>query len=435
MKRQMSSWSLFTCFAAITGAVIALLVWLYLKIANVGITILWEIIPGYLHSSYYTILMCLFGGVVIGIFHRIFGSYPESMADSIRHVKNTGNYPFEKLPVIVPASFLSLFFGGAVGPEAGLVSILLGLCFWAMRQFGMARWKMECYFSNDPNVSRWVVLRSMLSGLFLTPGKMVYDKNKIEWKRAEQISSSVFAGLTGLIVYEALNAVFGRCLSVPHLEGGSLFIRDKVAAVLLIAVGIAAGYLYLIARRITQAFFCRLTGKNLQILSAVLGGLILGLVGTALPMTMFSGGNEIQAIQYEYLQYTPYVLIGIGVVKLFLTNICIESGWRGGHFFPLIFSGLSIGYGFSVILGTNQILSVVLVTAALLGTILQQPIGAIALSVIFFPIEDFGWMCLASFVGGCIPLPKQLRTSPDQKGFIYQMAHFKDQKRLPMKDE
>lgn len=435
MKKQMSSWSLFICFAAITGAVIALLVWLYLKIANVGITILWRMIPGYLNSRCYTILMCVFGGVIIGIFHRIFGPYPESMADSIRRVKNTGTYPFEKLPVIVPASFLSLFFGGAVGPEAGLVSILLGLCVWAMRQFGMARWKMECHFEQDPDMSRWQVLRSMLSGLLLTPGKMIYDKKKVEWKRSEQISSGVFAGLTGLVVYELLNALFGRGLSVPHLEGGSLFIRDKVAAALLIAVGICAGYLYLIIRRICQMIFGKLIARNLQVLSAVLGGLILGLVGTMLPMTMFSGGNAIQAIQYDYLKYTPYVLIFIGVIKLFLTNVCIESGWRGGHFFPLIFSGLSIGYGFSVILGTNQILSVVLVTAALLGTILQQPIGAIALSVIFFPIEDFGWMCLASFVGGCIPLPKQLRTSPDQKGFIYQMAHFKDQKRLPMKDE
>ncbi|MEI3340589.1 MAG: hypothetical protein V8R80_12190 [Eubacterium sp.] len=63
----------------------------------------------------------------------------------MKRVKNTGTYPFEKLPMIVAAAFLPLFFGGAVGPESGLVSILLGLCCWAMRQFGLARWKMETY--------------------------------------------------------------------------------------------------------------------------------------------------------------------------------------------------------------------------------------------------------------------------------------------------
>jgi H+/Cl- antiporter ClcA len=245
----------------------------------------------------------------------------------------------------------------------------------------------------------------------------------------------VVAGLSGLLVYEVLNALLGRGLSVPHLSDGELYVRDKVGAILLIAVGIGAGYLYLIFKKLAHAFFSHLAQKNLIILSAVLGGLILGIIGTFLPMTMFSGGNAIQAIQYDYLKYTPYLLILIGVVKLFLTNVCIESGWRGGHFFPVIFSGLSIAYGFSVLLNTNQIFSVVLVTAALLGTIMQQPLGAMALSLIFFPIEDFGWMFLASAVGGCIPVPKPLRTNPDNPGFIYQIIHIKNQKRLPMKDD
>lgn len=434
MKKQMSNWSLFSCFAAVTGTVIAALVWLYLKVANVGITVIWDIIPKYVDSKYYTMLVCLAGGVVIGIFHRAYGPWPESMADSVKRVKNTGTYPFEKLPMIVVAAFLPLFFGGAVGPESGLVSILLGLCCWAMRQFGLARWKMETYLRNDPYISRKYLFRIMLSGLTLPADQMIYDKNQVHWKRAEQISAGVIAGLSGLFVYELLNALLGRGLSIPHLSQGAIETREKVGAVLLIAVGIGAGYLYLIFRRLISAFFAKLAEKKLAVLNAVLGGLVLGLIGSALPMTMFSGGNAIQAIQYEYLQYTPYLLILIGIVKLFLTNVCIESGWRGGHFFPVIFSGLSIGFGFSVLLNTNQIFSVILVTAALLGTILQQPLGAIVLSIIFFPIEDFGWMCLASVVGGCLPLPKQLRMNPENKGFVYNMVHFKGQKRLPMKE-
>lgn len=77
MKKQMSNSSLFLCFVALTGAVIAGLVWLYLKIANVGITVIWEMIPAYIDSRYYTILMCLAGGVAIGLFHRVYGPYPD----------------------------------------------------------------------------------------------------------------------------------------------------------------------------------------------------------------------------------------------------------------------------------------------------------------------------------------------------------------------
>lgn len=428
----MSERSLFLCFAALTGAIIAGIVWSYLKVANVGITVIWEMIPAYIDSKYYTVLMCLAGGLIIGLFHRVYGPYPERMNDALRRVREEGTYPYEKIPIIIAASFLSLFFGGAVGPESGLVGLLLGLCCWAMAQFGLARWKMEMLLAGNPYITSGALFRQMAAGLFLHADQIVYDKSKIKWTRAEQVGSGVAAGVSGLIVYGLLNACFGTCLYVPHLSGGVLILRDKLAIVLLLAVGIGAGYLYLIFQKISERFFAALAKRKLIVLSAVLGGLVLGLIGSALPMTMFSGGNAIQAIQYEYLQYTPFLLIAIGVVKLFLTNVCIASGWRGGHFFPVIFAGLSIGYGFSVLLGTNQVVSVILVTGALLGTILQQPFGALALSLVFFSVQNTGWMFLASMVGGCIPVPPHLRPDPANRGFIYGLLHRSEQKKLPL---
>ena len=106
----MSNRTLFLYFTSLTGAVIAGIVWLYLKVANVGITVIWEMVPAYIDSKYYTVLMCLGGGVLIGLFHRVYGPYPERMADSVKRVKDTGTYPYRKLPMIVSASFLSSVF-------------------------------------------------------------------------------------------------------------------------------------------------------------------------------------------------------------------------------------------------------------------------------------------------------------------------------------
>ena len=304
-----------------------------------------------------------------------------------------------------------------------------------MDQFGLARWKMDTLLAGNPYIMKKELFRVMAAGLFLPPDQIVYDKGKIEWKRKEQVAAGVTAGLTGLAVYELLNLIFGRCLSVPHLQGGVLVLRAKLAVILLIVVGIATGYLFLIFQKLSNWFFGKMREKHLAVLNAVLGGLILGLIGTVLPMTMFSGGSDIQAMQYEYLKYTPYLMILIGVVKLFLTNVCIASGWRGGHFFPMIFSGFSIGYGFAAIFHTNEIVSVILVTGALIGTVLQQPLGALALSLVFFPMKNFGWMLLASMVGGCVPVPVALRTNPDNKGFVYKMIHMKKRgKFLPGKE-
>ena len=62
MKEQMSNRTLFLYFTSLTGAVIAGIVWLYLKVANIGITVIWEMVPAYIDSKYYTVLMCLGGG-------------------------------------------------------------------------------------------------------------------------------------------------------------------------------------------------------------------------------------------------------------------------------------------------------------------------------------------------------------------------------------
>lgn len=435
MNKQMKNWMLFLGFCAVTGAIIAAIIWLYLRVANIGITVIWDMVPKYIESKqietkYYTLIMCLVGGLIVGIFHRFYGPYPESMADSIKRVKNTGTYPYKKLPVTVVAAFLSLFFGGAVGPESGLVCLLLGLCFWAMDHFGEGRQTMEAYFHNNPYSSNGFVFQQMLRTL---RAPVSHEKGQVEWSRPEQISAGVVAGVAGLITYELLNMFLGRGLSVPHISESEIQAWDRVSVIILILVGIGAGYLFLIFRKLTTDFFEKLRKRDFHILNAILGGLVLGVIGTFLPMTMFSGGNAIQAMQYEYLQYTPYLLILIGIVKLFLTNVCIESGWRGGHFFPVIFAGLSIGYGVSILLGTNQVLGVVVVTAALLGTMLQQPIGALVLSVIFFPIQDLGWMIVASFVSGCLPVPQAIRMNPDNKGFIYNISHMSLQKRLPKK--
>lgn len=434
MRKHVTNGSLFLMFAALTGALIAVYIWLFLKVADIGITVIWEWIPKAVSTKLYTLCMCVIGGVIVGIYRKFCGNYPESMSDAVKHVKNEGSYPYDKIPVIVAGSLLSLFFGGAVGPEAGLVGLLLGFCFWAMDQFGFARNRMELMIQQDPEISRGEVFKTMASGLFLKPKEIVYEKVH-QWKRSEQISAGVTAGITGLIVFELLNIILGRCITIPQLSGGVVRGIDKLILIALIVGGVAAGYLYLIFKKLASMIFGFFSGKGFYVLNAVCGGVILGLVGTVLPMTMFSGGNAMQAIQYEYLKMTPVLLIVIGVVKLFLTNVCIESGWRGGHFFPLIFSGLCIGCGLSVLFKSNQVLCVIVVSTSMLGTVLQQPLGALALSIIFFPVENIGWMLAAALIGGCIPLPKALRLNVDNKGFLYNITHFVYQKKLPMKKD
>ena len=50
-----------------------------------------------------------------------------------------------------------------------------------------------------------------------------------------------------------------------------------------------------------------------------------------------------------YTSYLPLALIAIAFFKLLLTNLCIQFGLKGGHFFPVIFAGVCMGYGMAML--------------------------------------------------------------------------------------
>ena len=82
LKNQLELW----LFCALIGAVAGALVWILLKIMAVGTEFLWKWLPGKTSVPYYTILICVAGAAIIGIFRKIFGDYPED-SDTV-YVRN-----------------------------------------------------------------------------------------------------------------------------------------------------------------------------------------------------------------------------------------------------------------------------------------------------------------------------------------------------------
>jgi len=146
-----------------------------------------------------------------------------------------------------------------------------------------------------------------------------------------------------------------------------------------------------------------LDGRKSHILSTALGGLALGIAGTLLPLTMFSGEEEISYLNGTWQTFAPWLLILIGLIKLLLTNVCIESGLRGGHFFPVIFSGISIGYGIALLSGLNPGFVLAVVTASLLGVTLRKPVAVTLLLLLCFPVRIIPWLITAAVIGSLMP--------------------------------
>jgi len=86
-----------------------------------------------------------------------------------------------------------------------------------------------------------------------------------------------------------------------------------------------------------------------------------------------------------------------------MTNLCIQFGLKGGHFFPVIFAGVSLGYGIAMLVfeqsSGHVVFAAAMVTAALLGGIMKKPLAVTMLLSLCFPIKLFIWIFLAAAVG------------------------------------
>ena len=80
----------------VTGAIAGAFIWLLLFIMNLGISAVWDRVPIYL-GEFYPVIVCLIGGVVIGLFAERFGDYPDTLPQVMAKVKEDGRYEYHDL--------------------------------------------------------------------------------------------------------------------------------------------------------------------------------------------------------------------------------------------------------------------------------------------------------------------------------------------------
>lgn len=107
---------------------------------------------------------------------------------------------------------------------------------------------------------------------------------------------------------------------------------------------------------------------------------------------MFAGETQADVLMETYLTIPAGVLIATGLVKAMLTPALINMGWRGGHFFPVIFSGVSLGYGLAILTGADPVFCVAVCTASTMGAVMRQPVMVVGLLLMCFPLK--GIVCM-----------------------------------------
>ncbi len=399
-------------FCGITGAVAGGVIWTFLKMMSVGTAFLWEWLPEQVPIPCYTVLVCTLGGMLIGCFRRKFGDYPEDLETVMGKVKAEKTYDYSNMVVLLLSALFPLLLGSSIGPEAGLTGVIVGLCYWAGENLSFARQNAREYSQVGAAVTLSVLFRSPLFGVFA-----VEEENRE--KEILKLPGTMKLFLYGLAVaagtgfYMLLSELFGAGLSAmpsfPEMEPDVL---DYLMMVIYILLGCILAKFYFI----THGAVKWAAGKIPAVVRETVGGLCLGLMGMTVPMLMFSGEEAMGELIEDYTIYLPLTLVAIAFLKVLLTNICIQMGLKGGHFFPIIFAGVCLGYAAAMMVSGDAaghgVFAAATVTAALLGAIMKKPLAVTVLLFLCFPVRLFLWIFLAAaagsfFTGAKSPVKKE----------------------------
>lgn len=385
------------------GGVIAGIIWSFLKLLDLGVGFIWEWGKDSVNFPFYTIAVCLLGGLIIGLYQKKFGAYPEELETVMGKVKKDKYYPYNNVFVICIAALLPLLFGGSIGPEAGLTGVIVGLCYWVGDRIKFVNVHLKEITKIGLSTAIGTIFGAPLFGLVMPiEEKVDYDK-EITVSKFSKTIYIIVSVMSAFGVFSLLNSFFGGGIGIPQIEYAKITSNEQIFGIPLALVGVALGICYLVFDRFTKAFFMKLQGKIGIVISTMLGGLILGVMGTYFPLTMFSGEESMGEIISTYKEYAPWLLILTGLLKLLLTNVCIKSGWRGGHFFPVIFSGVSVGCGVAILTGLNSAFCMGVITAGLLGVIMKKPFAVSLLLMLCFPLRVIPWLIISAFIGSFIP--------------------------------
>ena len=151
-----------------------------------------------------------------------------------------------------------------------------------------------------------------------------------------------------------------------------------------VPLGLAAGALALITV-VAIAVMTRLAAPlaHRTILRATIGGVAFGLVGVALPLTLFTGTDQLDTVIHDGAALGAGLLIAVVFAKILVFALCEATGFIGGPFLVMLFIGGTAGTTAHVLIpGLPAGLAFTAMFAALPGTLVAAPFSLILLAAL-----------------------------------------------------
>jgi H+/Cl- antiporter ClcA len=405
-----------TCAIA---AVIALATLAFLGAYSGLRDVVWDDVPralGVDPFGWYALAITTIGGLAVGLLLTVVPGHG-GPGPAEGHGIGLEQIPAGDAAGMVLVSLVSLVSGASLGPEAALVSVALAV--GTMLATRLRRPELGKIFGMSG-------VGSLLSGLFgspFAPAVMTLEVTQVTGRNLYVFLIPVLvASSVGLLIFDAI--LNGPLLELALPSYTAVGLAHVFEALAVAAVAAAVGMLVIVALSGVRRLLRPVAGRT--ILKATLGGLAIGVIAlVAGEETLFSGEHELEVLLNHPEEYGIGTLLLIMGGKILALALSLETGFRGGRIFPVLFIGATVGFVTSDIF--ERVPLAVAVACGMAGAavaIMRLPVF-VALLVAFFAspatIPLIVLACIVGYVltfdrpelGGPPPEEQRLATSAD----------------------
>jgi len=327
--------------------------------------------PGWFGGHWWWVAVAAAAGVAVGLLRRLTRlpwQTPGLFDDLQTEHVDTG-----LVPGIAAVSLVSLIGGASLGPEKALGSMGGGAGSWIAQRRGLK--------TEDSQVNTLAGFAGAYGGLFSSTVIVVMLILEVArpggQRLAKALAAEIVASSVSFGIYFAIaGAVFLGDYKVPQytFKDWQLLAGIPLGLFAVLVVTLLAGFMMGAAR-----LFGRL--KVPDIAKSVLGGVIFGIVGVALPLTMFSGSDQLNTVLSGAGTLGLGLLVATLIAKMFTFAVSQGSGFVGGPIFPSLFIGGTAGVVVhQVIPGVPLGLAFTCLLAAVPGALAAAPFSMVLLA-------------------------------------------------------
>ena len=342
-------------------------------------------------------------GLVVGIMRRVL-RVPAETPGLVEDLESE-HVDVRLAPSLVAVSAVSLLGGASLGPEAALGQMGGGFAGWLSQRRGL----------NDEDTKSMTLsgMAGAFGGLFSSPlvtMMLVLEVSRPTRSRFQPafygslVASSISLGLYFTIV----GSVFLGIYEIPTYGFETWHLLAGVGFGVIAAVLIALTFVVAAAMR---RLFAPKWGSA-ELLKPALGGLLFGIVGFALPLTNFTGSEQLVTVLDNATTLGVGLLIAIVLGKMLAFATSVASGFLGGPIFPILFIGGVAGLIINVMFPEIPVgLAFTCMLAAVPGSMVSAPFTMVLLVALFTQVGALSTAPILIAVGTAYLIIAGLRRS------------------------